>query len=245
MQITISNAAFFAGVGGSLTGASNTTVTNGTVGISASGVGVNVVTVRNTGNGTKYTGVELAVGSADLVGADPIVVYLKDAFVHWDNSVSVGTAKLDWNSPTASQAVKGYGLTLDKTTGTSIGASDAVLGISDFVQIRGGFALTTSTGISAELAGANTAKQYNVTTLGFSDLTVFAGAGPYFETTGSGSSFTVTTRSDATGLLLTGGTRPCAVQAGNCWRSKQLLRSERLGRVHQSPWHRFRRVERI
>ena len=49
------------------------------------------------------------------------------------------------------------------------------------------------------------ANLYDVTTLGFSDLTVFAGDGPYFETSGSGSSFSVTPQSDATGVLLSGG----------------------------------------
>ena len=88
MQVTVSNAHLFAGVGGSLSGADSTTVTDGSVGLSASGINVHLVTAKNTASLTKYTGLYLTVGSATLTGLDPIEVHLKDAFVKY-NKVSV------------------------------------------------------------------------------------------------------------------------------------------------------------
>ena len=96
MQVTVSNAHLFAGVGGSLSGADSTTVTDGSVGLSASGITVHLVTAKNTTTPTKYTGLYLTVGSATLTGLDPIEVHLKDAFVKY-NKVSVAEcAKLNW-----------------------------------------------------------------------------------------------------------------------------------------------------
>ena len=105
MQVTVTHAHFFVGVGGSLSGASSTEVTNGTAGVSASEVNVNLVTAKNTANATKYTGLSLTVGAADLIGTEIIVAHLKDAFVDY-NAVSVGTAKLDWGASDASARSK-------------------------------------------------------------------------------------------------------------------------------------------
>lgn len=71
---------------------------------------------------------------------------------------------------------------------------DALLSISDFVYLQGGFAFTRKPEMTVTLADG-TPKSVQVTTFGFESLDAFVGSGPYF--TGDG-----TTNPDAAGLLL-------------------------------------------
>ena len=144
MQVTVSNAHLFAGVGGSLSGADSTTVTDGSVGLSASGINVHLVTAKNTATLTKYTGLYLTVGSATLTGLDPIEVHLKDAFVKY-NKVSVlecAQAQLErgW-------ALKRLWSDVDATIDVSVGAAAIGLNLGGGLVLAGGFSFTTSSAV--------------------------------------------------------------------------------------------------
>ena len=143
MQVTVSNAHLFAGVGGSLTGADSTTVTDGSVGLSASGINVHLVTAKNTTSLTRYTGLSLTVGSATLTGLEPIEVHLKDAFVKY-NKVSLANApKLNWSE---TGLLSAYGVNVDATIDVSVGAAAIGLNLGGGLVLAGGFSFTTSSG---------------------------------------------------------------------------------------------------
>jgi hypothetical protein len=72
-------------------------------------------------------------------------------------------------------------LDMDGNQGAVVQVSGRLtLMLSDFVQVQGDFAFTKVGAVSAVLSGSSTARQMVVTTLGLSNVTVFAGAGPYF-----------------------------------------------------------------
>ncbi|MCX8497180.1 MAG: hypothetical protein ORN51_13450, partial [Akkermansiaceae bacterium] len=81
---------------------------------------------------------------------------------------------------------------------TRVAAADAVLSIDGFVQIHGGFEFGRSASVIATLTD-KTSKNVEVTTLAFTNVSAFVGAGPYFV---SDNSLVVTTNADAAGLLL-------------------------------------------
>jgi hypothetical protein len=91
-------------------------------------------------------------------------------------------------------------------------AADALLSVGGFVQIRGGLAFTKSAAVVATLSDGST-KSMDVSTFGFRNVNAFVGAGPYYTTTGSGSTFAATTNPDAAGLLLSGGNLAVALVA--------------------------------
>src|SRR6185436_13209562 len=178
MQVTVSDAHLFAGVGGSLSGATSTAVTDGSVGLSASGIAVHLVTAKNTTTLTKYTGLYLTVSSATLTGLDPIEVHLKDAFVKY-NKVSVGAAKLDWDATDAPQAFKEYGVLVDATVNVSVGADAIGLNLGGGLVLAGGFSFTTSSAVSVDDGALSPVATFtaDVMQVTVSDAHLFAGVG--------------------------------------------------------------------
>ena len=80
---------------------------------------------------------------------------------------------------------------------------DALMTISDFVQIRGGFAFTRQPDTTITLIDGST-KNVVVTTIGFDKLSIFVGNGPYFVDSDGDNDVDDddTPSSDALGLLL-------------------------------------------
>jgi hypothetical protein len=88
---------------------------------------------------------------------------------------------------------------------TEVRADDALLDVSGFLQIRGGFAYAKQADQLVTLSDG-TSKRVDITTFGFDNLQAFAGAGPYFQDTdGDGVFEDDEVNDDAAGLVLSDG----------------------------------------
>jgi Ca2+-binding RTX toxin-like protein len=115
---------------------------------------------------------------------------------------SVDAEKIDWAVlyTDASDPLNA----LEATTGISVSGYLTVQ-IASFVQIRGGFAFTQSSGVEMILAGDTNPTEGSLITLGFGQLNVFVGDGPYFVDNNGDTVIDAndtTPNADAMGLLL-------------------------------------------
>ena len=220
MQVTVTNAHLFAGVGGSLSGADSTTVTDGSVGLSASGITVHLVTAKNTTTpAAKYTGLYLTVGSATLTGLDPIEVHLKDAFVKY-NKVSVVGAPSSTGSEHAPQAFEAYGVQVDATIDVSVGAAAIGLNLGGGLVLAGGFSFTTSSGVPVDDGALSSVATFtaDVMQVTVTNAHLFAGVGGSL----SGADSTTVT---AAAIPLVGG---------QTWTAHDMVEQALIGHGH--PW---------
>src|SRR5688572_11395464 len=163
LVVTLSGVSVFAGVGGSLVG---NVVTPGTIGVSASGINATLAIVRTAG-GVSYTGLQLTVGSASLVGIPGITATVTAGKVNVNTSSD--PARLDWKSAGAGSTPL-FGLEIADTTQVEV-AGRLGLSIGGFVVAAGGFSLVKQTVSGGTVDGADAL----VVTL--SGVSVFAGVG--------------------------------------------------------------------
>ena len=100
----------------------------------------------------------------------------------------------------------GVSLNLKSSDSFAIGG-ELTLDIDGFVQIAGGFAMTSSVVSNVKLSDKNVpAKDYKVTTFALGNLDAFVGAGPYFVDENHDGIIDATPNPDAAGLLLKNAT---------------------------------------
>src|SRR5688572_28793458 len=163
LVVTLSGVSVFAGVGGSLVG---NVVTPGTIGVSAAGINATLAIVRTTG-GISYTGLQLTVGSASLVGIPGITATVTAGKVNVNTSSDL--ARLDWESAGAGSTPL-FGIDIASTTEVEV-AGTLGLSIGGFVVAAGGFSLVKQTVSGGTVDGADAL----VVTL--TGVSVFAGVG--------------------------------------------------------------------
>ena len=186
--LSLTNAHFFAGVGGTLSGGA-LTVASDAVGFEVSGVSVSLA-VFDAEDGRSFTGLQTNFSTITIhgltdFGFDATISNLR---IDYNGTSVEGGKRIDW------RAVSSTGLTLTSQDQIRVSGS-LIIGISDFVQVRGSFALTKSSDVEMYVAGSSTPTSFSVITIGFEDVDVFVGDGPYF--TGP-----TTTNANAVGLLL-------------------------------------------
>src|SRR5688572_7251382 len=164
LVVTLTGVSVFAGVGGSLSAAN--VVTPGTIGVSASGINATLAIVRTAG-GVSYTGLQLTVGSASLVGIPGITATVTAGKVNVNTSSD--PARLDWKTAGAGSTPL-FGLEIADTTQVEV-AGTLGLSIGGFVVAAGGFSLVKQTVAGGAVDGASAL----VVTL--SGVSVFAGVG--------------------------------------------------------------------
>src|SRR5688572_20628189 len=164
LVVTLTGVSVFAGVGGSLSAAN--VVTPGTIGVSASGINATLAIVRTAG-GVSYTGLQLTVGSASLVGIPGITATVTAGKVNVNTSSD--PARLDWESAGAGSTPL-FGLEIADTTQVEV-AGTLGLSIGGFVVAAGGFSLVKQTVAGGTVDGADAL----VVTL--TGVSVFAGVG--------------------------------------------------------------------
>src|SRR5262249_3518926 len=123
------------------------TVADGT-GLSASGVNLSLVTLKDTAAGGKsYTGLSLDAANASLSGLpDVFSLNVAKAFVRY-NGVSSGTTKLNWSA----KGLPGFGITgVDAQTDLAVGADAIGLSLSSFVYLSGGFTFKKDSGVTID-----------------------------------------------------------------------------------------------
>jgi hypothetical protein len=209
----------------------------------------------------KWTGIAASAGRVDVVGLpSEFVIRLEDL------RVISNTAK---NGPTTispiswSRVISDVSDPLHGVAGeTSLEVTGQItLFLSDFVQFRGGVALSTSSNIEVRPAGSSTTRTVNALTMGLNNLNVFVGDGPYLVDSSDDGTINEqdTPSTAATGLLLenvslavgiftpvSGTGRYYAVSArcsaGNCeqWIRRISLDSKRLSPGNQ--WRVDRRI---
>ena len=139
LKLTVSSASFWAGVGGGLNGA-HTAVTAGTVGISASGVNLTLAIVKS--GTTSYTGLELTVAEASLVGIAGVQLYVTSLDVKL-NQATAGSA-LNWSALTIDGGGS-FGFSLSGDVALSVGGTLGLEIGGGFVAASGTFELTSQT----------------------------------------------------------------------------------------------------
>src|SRR5688572_15206723 len=164
LVVTLTGVSVFAGVGGSLSAAN--VVTPGTIGVSASGINATLAIVRTAG-GISYTGLQLTVGSASLVGVPGITATVTAGKVNVNTSSD--PARLDWKTAGAGSTPL-FGIEIADTTQVEV-AGTVGLSIGGFVVAAGGFSLVKQTVAGGTVDGADAL----VVTL--SGVSVFAGVG--------------------------------------------------------------------
>ena len=170
VTLTVTGGELWAGVGGSLDATDHSTVHDGTTGISAHGV---TITYANITDGlTTYTGLELSVATATLVGIPGVQLYVTNLDVKV-NQASGGTSPtpLDWTTLPA------LGLSLSGATDLSVGGTLGIDIASGFVVASGTFTLTRSV-VSGGPVTSQTALKLTI-----SDASLWAGVGGSLDAT--------------------------------------------------------------
>ena len=163
LKLTVSSASLFVGVGGSLDATDHHTVHPGAAGISATGVGLTVAAL--TSGLTTYTGLELTVGTADLLGIPGVTLHVSDLDIKV-NDATGGTspAAIDWTTVPELSFGLAEATTLDVsgTVGVDIGG---------FVSAAGSFTFARQSISTGTFSGSTAVK------LVVSDASLFVGVG--------------------------------------------------------------------
>ena len=165
LKLTVSSLSVFAGVGGSLTGASHDTLTvaSNAVGISITGVQLTLGAL--THGTTTYTGLELSAGAVTLHGLD-------SAFPLYISNVHVIVNRASTGSPIDWSTVDGLGFSLSDTSLLDVRATLGIDIGNGFVVVSGTVHLTTQVVSGGVLSGPQTAVKLTVT-----DGQLWAGVG--------------------------------------------------------------------
>src|SRR5207247_1713786 len=166
LTLTITGGHLFAGIGGSLSG---TTVSDGSVGISASGVELTLVSL-GAGAGSTYTGLQLTAATAAISGIPGLTVNVSNAFVKVNKAAPAGP-KLNWQAA----SLASYGLDIAALTDVSVGGTVGI-DVAGFVFARGAFTLTVSSGVAVS-DGVISIPSADVLTLTITGGHLFAGIG--------------------------------------------------------------------
>ena len=142
LVLTLSAFDVFAGIGGSLSGS---TVVPGSFGVSATGVSGTIASIADkTTAGLTFTGVDITVGTASIVGVPSSVMTLSVAGAHAQfNGASTGTTKLDWANLVAGGL---FGVNVPATTDLALSATTFATSVAGGVAVlSGGFSMIKST----------------------------------------------------------------------------------------------------
>ncbi|MEI7702159.1 MAG: hypothetical protein WCK86_20350, partial [Planctomycetia bacterium] len=165
--------------------------------------------------GRKWTAVKATAGNLAFVGMEGFDLNATGVSVELNEVRKAGTPQystvVDFTQMTGGQYTADTGsgsLTFDYSDPvTSVVVNSAKLQIADGLYVQGGFVYESDrTQKSVRIAKPTTTltKTVTVQTLAFTNVTVFAGSGPYYNSNGS-------VNDDAAGLLLSGGNLAVAI----------------------------------
>ncbi|MDA1016718.1 MAG: hypothetical protein O3A00_19955, partial [Planctomycetota bacterium] len=195
---------------------------DGAMGLSIENVEFGMALLKPTAAGdmSSYYGLQATADSVGFVGLDPGTLQLE--LKGLDIQVNGGTDKTkpgrvvnfalgdldqdgDQDGVTSIDTGSADGIDLAFTSKLiKASSADAVLTVSSFVQIHGGFAFSKSADQVVTLSDGKS-KNVNVTTFGFDNVDAFVGAGPYFVDLDNDGLADADPNPDAAGLLLKGG----------------------------------------
>ena len=181
LVVNLTDVSVFAGIGGTLS--ATNTVNAGTVGVSALHLSATFALVRTAT--TSYTGIEITVGSAGIVGIDALGSVTITAGKVKINASSAGS-KLDWSTAGASGGNL-FGLDITGTTDVAVSGTIA-LTIGTFVTAGGNFAFTKESLLVTPI-GSPSEVSVDAVEIGIDGGYLFAGVG-YGTTSAMGVSFT-------------------------------------------------------
>ena len=183
MTIELTGVHLFVGVGAgdfsfdAVSGLPTALDLSGAIGFEASGVELDVALI-NDGASRSWTGLAAQVGSIGLVGTDAILTLEARNLSLLYNGAAGDASRLDWDQLTDDGLVSGFaGLT--NTLDLQV-SGYAVLSVSNFVQLIGGFEISRQSDLPDVALVGGGSKDLSVTTIGFGEVNVFVGAGPYF-----------------------------------------------------------------
>ena len=135
LKLTVTDGQLWAGVGGGLDAVDHHTVHEGSTGISAHDVSFTYVSVKD--GITTYSGLELTVGTASLIGISGVQLYVTGLDIKVNKATGVVTP-LNWGDFPI------LGFTLSGATDLSVGATLGIDIGNGFVVASGTFTLTRS-----------------------------------------------------------------------------------------------------
>ena len=179
LTIELTNVNVFAGVGGAFDGDDSINV-DSAIGFSASGLNLSMVIVQDAVTpANKYTGLELSLADASLVGIDGLTFTVTGTVMV--NRSPVGVTKLDWATATNGTNDPDGRLpafTMDGATDLQLSGS-MTLDAFGFVLASGSFDLFKGTMTVTD--GTTTVTDASLLTIELTNVNVFAGVGGAFD----------------------------------------------------------------